>query len=179
MWLWLTAREIQNKPNQARPTYKIIIESPFLFAASFSRPYQPHIQKGVKTMINPLFSTLEKFRRVPRIALFFCLAVFLFLAGAAYADLSNAKTIPTGQDSVLPIREEESVPNLSPVIPIKSDESDARFKVIPIRHFPAVEGDQQMLAGSARLAGMPTHLLPTNAQQQFAGSQIPTLLRAK
>jgi hypothetical protein len=130
-------------------------------------------------MLNPLYNQLARLRRAPRIALFFCLAVFLFLAGAAFADLSDTKTIPTGQDSVLPIRDEESAPNLSlsPVIPIKSDESDARFQVIPIRHFPAVEGDQAMPAESARLAGITTYLLPTNAQQQFTGSQIPNLLR--
>jgi hypothetical protein len=128
-------------------------------------------------MLNPLFNQLARLRRAPRIALFFCLAAFLFLAGAAYADLSGTKTIPTGQDSVLPIRDEESAPNLSPVIPIKTDESDARFQPIPIRHFPAVEGDQAMPAESARLASIATHLLPTNAQQQFTGSQVPALLR--
>jgi hypothetical protein len=128
-------------------------------------------------MLNPLFTQLARLRRAPRIALFFCLAVFLFLVGAAYADLGGTKTTPTGQDNVLPIRDEESVPNFSPVLPIKADESDARLQVIPIRHFPAVEGDQVMPAESARLTGIATHLIPTNAQQQFTGSQVPALLR--
>jgi hypothetical protein len=125
-------------------------------------------------MLNPLFNQLTRLRRAPRIALFFCLAVFLFLAGTAYADLSGNKTIPTGQDNVLPIRDEETIPNLFPTIPTRADDSDARF--LPIRHFSAVEGDQAMPSEAARLAGIATHLLPTNAQQQFTGSQVPALL---
>lgn len=124
-------------------------------------------------MFNPLFNQLVRLRRAPRIALFFCLAVFLFLAGAAYADLSSPKTIPSDQDSVQPIRDEESIPNLSPVLPIKADEFNTSDPVLPIRYFPAVEGDQAMPAESARLAGIATHLLPTNTHQQ-----IPNLLRA-
>lgn len=122
-------------------------------------------------------------RTAARIAVFSFLAAFLFLAGLAYANLDGQRSVPAGQESVVPIRAETQMPSGVPTKPMKATTDTLRVPVKPVRYFPAVDGDQAIptLSEPVQIAGISAYLVPTDSQQQgaYAIPQMPSLLSGK
>jgi hypothetical protein len=109
-----------------------------------------------------------------RVALFSFLAAFLLLAGLVYPPLSGDRAFPSAQEEVVAPAEAQ-FPSLIPSSPDSAGETMERLPVLPIRHFPAIEGDQA-IPTSSEMAGISTHRIPTVHQLAYIDSRFPSLL---
>ena len=117
-------------------------------------------------------------RTAARIAVLSLFAAFLFLAGLAYADLMSPDTAPAGQDSHIPIRNEESVPDPFAKKPVNLVPDPANFAKKPVRFFPGPDSDQAVPANAApvQIAALSTDLVQTDSGLQSGLYTDPSLL---
>jgi hypothetical protein len=122
-----------------------------------------------------IFSLIRKARRSARYAVLPLLLAAVFLAGAAYGDLTGQATIPSADDGVVtPIQHESSFPSLFPTKPVRNvrtldDDQLAQDRQMPADHDNCVTGTSGQEQELRRVAIVAPRIAPEDeATQQLA-----------
>jgi hypothetical protein len=69
------------------------------------------------------------------------------------------------------------MPSSFPTKPVNASEDLGRIPTKPVRHFPAIEGDQAIptIVEPVQIAGVSAYFVPTGAQQQQPAYGVPRL----